>query len=63
MPSFGVRSLDQACYDGCKNLALNIRDCASLVGAWQLSGSKLGQVCLPLRTVLALEWAVWCINE
>ena len=27
-----VRSSDQACYIRCKNLALNISDCVSLVG-------------------------------
>ena len=31
-PSFRVRSLDQACYIRCINLALDIRDCVSLVG-------------------------------
>ena len=32
MPSFEVRSSDQACYIRGKNRALNIRDCVFLVG-------------------------------
>ena len=45
-PSFGFRYLDHTCYIRCKNLALNMRDCVSLVGRGSsVIGTSIRKLC------------------